>query len=83
MYSTVLTSIVQLHRYFEQICNTVLPAAPPKVAERYICMTACPDQVHIVVQIGYNLMDVDKAATRLWPSLQCDALAMSCTVGYL
>lgn len=46
-----------------------------QVADRYSCMTACLDQVHILMQIAYGSTNADKIVVRLRAKLQCDALA--------
>lgn len=39
-----------------------------QVADRYSCMTACLDQVHILMQIAYGSTNADKIVVRLRPS---------------
>lgn len=38
-------------------------------------MTACLDQVHLVMQIAYGLTNADKIVDQIAAKLHCDALA--------
>lgn len=63
-----------------QICNTRVGCLLAQVADSYSCMTACLDQVHLVMQIAYGSTNADEIAVQIAASLHCDVLAGYCTV---